>query len=326
MTMAFACCFGQKNIKQKNKRMTAQDFTTTILVDETPAVAFNAINNVRGWWSEEIEGSTDKLNAVFNYHYEDVHRCQMKIIELVPNKKVVWLVEDNYFKFTKDTTEWKGTTIVFDIDTTNGKTQVKLTHVGLVPEYECFSICRDAWTNYIQKSLRNLITTGKGQPNGKGKPQTENEKRLAEEQENYTASFMVNATAEKVYNSINQVATWWTGDLEGNPTKLNDEFTVHFADIHVSTQKVIVLVPNKKVVWLVTKSNLNFLKDKQEWNGTRISFEITEQANGTKVTFTHFGLVPQIECYKDCTKGWDYFFKGSLFKLLTEGKGTPGLM
>ena len=41
---------------------------------------FNAINNVRGWWSEEIEGSTDKLNAVFNYHYEDVHHCQMKIV------------------------------------------------------------------------------------------------------------------------------------------------------------------------------------------------------------------------------------------------------
>ncbi|MEO6548620.1 MAG: hypothetical protein ABIN94_11495 [Ferruginibacter sp.] len=57
--------------------------------------------------------------------------------------------------------------------------QIRFTHLGLVPEYECFEVCRDAWTNYIQKSLYNLITTGKGQPNGKDKPQTEKEKKLA---------------------------------------------------------------------------------------------------------------------------------------------------
>jgi hypothetical protein len=46
--------------------------------------------------------------------------------------------------------------------------------------YECFDICSNAWTTYIQKSLRDLITTGKGKPNGKGKPQTEDEKKLTQ--------------------------------------------------------------------------------------------------------------------------------------------------
>jgi hypothetical protein len=159
--------------------MTTADFTTTIVIDQTPGEAFNAINNVRGWWSEEIEGSTHKLHDVFNYHYEDVHRCQMKLIELVPDKKVVWLVMDNYFKFTEDKTEWIGTKISFEISKTNGKTQIRMTHLGLVPEYECFTICRDAWTGYINNSLRSLITTGKGMPNAKGKPRTEDEKKLA---------------------------------------------------------------------------------------------------------------------------------------------------
>ena len=158
--------------------MATPDFTTTLLVDETPLAAFNAINNVRGWWSEEIEGSTDKLNDEFTYHYEDVHRCKIKVIEVVPGKKVVWLVLDNYFKFTKDKTEWNGTKIIFDIAEQGHKTQIRFTHLGLVPEYECFDICRDAWTTYIQNSLRGLITTGKGQPNGKDKPQTEKEKEL----------------------------------------------------------------------------------------------------------------------------------------------------
>ena len=166
-------------IHQKNATMSTTDFTTTIVVDQTPEQVFNAVNNVRGWWSEEIEGSTNKLNAVFDYHYEDVHRCKMQIIEFVPDKKVVWLVHENYFKFTKDKTEWTGTKIIFDIDEKDGKTQLRFTHLGLVPEYECFEVCRDAWTTYIKKSLHSLISTGKGQPNGKGKPQTENEKKIA---------------------------------------------------------------------------------------------------------------------------------------------------
>ncbi len=102
----------------------------------------------------------------------------MKLIEVVPDKKVVWLVEENYFKFTKDKTEWIGTKVIFDISAQGGKTKVQFTHQGLVPEYECYDICYKAWTTYIQKSLYSLITTGKGQPNGKDKPQTEHEKNL----------------------------------------------------------------------------------------------------------------------------------------------------
>jgi hypothetical protein len=158
--------------------MSTADFTTALLVDQTPRKAFDAINNVRGWWSEEIEGSTDKLNEVFAYHYEDVHRCQIKLIEVIPDKKVVWLVLDNYFKFTKDKSEWIDTKIIFDIAKKDNKTEIRFTHQGLVPEYECYEICHDAWTNYIHNSLSSLITTGKGKPNGKDKPQTENEKKL----------------------------------------------------------------------------------------------------------------------------------------------------
>ena len=159
--------------------MATSNFTTTILVDQPPKEVFNAINNVRGWWSEEIEGNTNELNDEFTYHYEDVHRCKMKIIESIPDKKVVWLVMDNYFKFTKDNSEWKGNKIIFEITEKNSQTQLQFTQEGLVPEYECYDICNGAWTTYIQKSLFNLITTGKGQPNGKGKPQTEDEKNLS---------------------------------------------------------------------------------------------------------------------------------------------------
>ncbi|RFM27791.1 SRPBCC family protein [Deminuibacter soli] len=147
--------------------MTTTDFETSFTVNHTPREVFNAINNVRGWWSAEVEGRTDTLNAVFLYHYRDVHVCKMKITEFVPGKKVEWLVLHNYFNFISDQSEWQNTTIHFDITEKDGRTTLHFTHEGLVPQYECFDICFEAWTRYIQQSLHNLITTGKGQPNAK---------------------------------------------------------------------------------------------------------------------------------------------------------------
>lgn len=147
--------------------MTTSDFTTTILVDQTPQEVFHAINNVRGWWSEEIDGNTEHLHDEFDYRYKDVHQCRIRLTEVVPNKKVAWLVLDNYFSFTKDKHEWKNTKISFEISLKGDQTQVRFTHVGLVPQYECYEICEEAWSNYIGNSLHGLITSGKGQPNPK---------------------------------------------------------------------------------------------------------------------------------------------------------------
>ncbi|HZV69573.1 MAG TPA: SRPBCC domain-containing protein [Saprospiraceae bacterium] len=299
--------------------MTTSNFTTTLLVDNSPSEVFNAINNVRGWWSEEIEGSTNKLNDEWTYHYQDVHRSKMKITEIIPNQRVVWQVMDNYFSFTKDKSEWKGNTIIFEITEKENKTQLQFTQVGLVPEYECYDICQNAWTTYIQNSLHSLITTGIGQPNGKDKPQTEDEKKMSAS--DFTTTFFVNQTPQEVFNAINNVRGWWQGEIEGNTDKLNDEFTYRMEEIHFSGQKLVEVIPGKKIVWLVTDSKLNFTKDKSEWTGTKIIFEIAEINNKTQLRFTHQGLVPRIECYDDCSNAWSLLIQESLFSLITTGKG-----
>jgi len=145
--------------------MNAQDYTAFFTVDQSPQTVFNAINNVRGWWSQAVEGDTDRLGAVFYHHYQDVHRCTLKIVEHVPGKKVVWRVLHNDFNFIKDKTEWNGTDVIFEITKNGAKTDVRFTHAGLVPAYECYDICSNAWGQYIAGSLRKLITTGKGEPN-----------------------------------------------------------------------------------------------------------------------------------------------------------------
>ncbi len=299
--------------------MTVSSFKTAIVVNNTPGEVFDAINNVRGWWSEEIEGSTNKINEEWTYHYQDVHRCKIKIVEFIPNKKIVWLVLDNYFSFTKDKDEWKGNQIIFEITGNGNETELQFTQEGLVPEYECYDICQNAWSTYIQKSLYSLITTGTGQPNGKDKPQTDDEKKMTAS--DFTTTIFVNQTPTEVFNSINNVRGWWQGEIEGSANKLNDEFSYRMEKIHYSKQKVVEIIPDKKIIWLVTESKLNFLKNKSEWTGSNIIFDISEINNKTQVRFTHQGLVPEIECYGDCSNAWSQLIQESLLSLITTGKG-----
>jgi hypothetical protein len=149
--------------------MSAQNYTTTFAVDQSSEEVFDALNNVRGWWSGNLEGPTDKPGAEFTYRYEDIHYSKQKITEFVPGKKVVWHVLDSSLNFVKDKTEWNGTDIVFDITKKDdGKTQLRFSHVGLVPAFECYGDCSNAW-GYYMGSLKSLITKGKGAPNPKEK-------------------------------------------------------------------------------------------------------------------------------------------------------------
>jgi hypothetical protein len=142
--------------------MTKANYTTTLLIDQTPEEVFNAIMNVREWWSGEIHGDTRKLNDEFTYQVGDVHFSKQKVTEMIPQKKLVWLVTQSNLKFTEDKSEWTGTKIVIDIAIEKNKTRLTFTHEGLVPNFECYQACSGAWSQIIHESLFSLITTGQG--------------------------------------------------------------------------------------------------------------------------------------------------------------------
>jgi hypothetical protein len=139
----------------------------------------------------------------------------------------------------------------------------------------------------------------------------------------YQHRFTVRATPEQVFEAITRVSEWWTISTEGNSKALDDEFTVQFGDVHLTKQRITEAVPGKRVVWRVIESLLPWLKDRDEWKGTELVFDIAATNKGTELTFTHIGLTPQVECFYQCEKGWDYFIGESLYKLITEGAGLP---
>ncbi len=141
--------------------------------------------------------------------------------------------------------------------------------------------------------------------------------------QDYTAAIAANITADAAFKGITYVSAWWSENFEGSSEKEGDVFTIAFNETTFVDFKVIEAVAGKKMAWLVTDCNLPWLADKKEWNGTKMIFEIIPGHNETQINFTHIGLVPEVECYDGCVKGWDQYIKDSLFKLLTEGKGQP---
>jgi len=142
------------------------------------------------------------------------------------------------------------------------------------------------------------------------------------ETKNYTGRIEAAITAEAAFEGINRVCDWWTANLEGSSERLSDVFITHFRDTF-TTMKITESVPGKKITWLVTDCYLAWLKDKHEWTGTEIKIEISSTGSSTAIDMTHVGLVPEVECYNDCEKGWNFYIKESLRKLLTEGTGRP---
>jgi uncharacterized protein YndB with AHSA1/START domain len=140
--------------------MGSPNFSVTYTVSQTPEEVFSAVNDVRGWWTGEpgAKGSTDKLGAEWTYQFKDLHYTKQRITEFVPGKKVVWLVLDSKLSFVKDQTEWNGSKISFGIARRGDKTELRFTHVGLVPEVECYGNCSSAWGYYVKGPLRALIS------------------------------------------------------------------------------------------------------------------------------------------------------------------------
>lgn len=139
-----------------------QDFTISIVVGKTPAEVYEAIKDVKAWWMGDVKGDANEVGSKFTYRYKEYHDSSQVVTELVLNKRIVWHVDDAVIGSMKNKNEWKGTDIVFEIFPNGEQTEVKFTHRGFTPEFECFEACSSGWEFYVTKSLKSLLLEGKG--------------------------------------------------------------------------------------------------------------------------------------------------------------------
>jgi uncharacterized protein YndB with AHSA1/START domain len=142
--------------------MASQSFQSAITVPQSPEEVFEAIANPKRWWTGDIDGRAHHVGDEFSYRYADVHYSKQRVTELVPGEKTVWQVVDSHLAGAEDSHEWTGTEITFEVGPKEGQTELRFSHLGLVPESECFDSCSSAWSFYVSGSLRRLITTGEG--------------------------------------------------------------------------------------------------------------------------------------------------------------------
>ena len=142
--------------------MKDNSFSITISVDESPEEAFAAINDPRSWWSGAFEGPSNVLGGEFSYRYKDIHFSKQQVTELVPGRKVVWTVTDSALQFAEHKDEWNGTQLVFEIARKGDQTEIRFTHLGLVPDFDCYGACSKAWTHLLHEL--GAFIASKGQP------------------------------------------------------------------------------------------------------------------------------------------------------------------
>ena len=141
--------------------------------------------------------------------------------------------------------------------------------------------------------------------------------------QDYSLAFTVDQSPEEAFDAINDARSWWSGEIEGDTVKPGGEFSYRVAGVHYSKQKITESVPGKKVVWHVTAAELAFVKDRDEWTGTDIVFEIAKKGAKTEVRFTHKGLVSAFECYNDCSNAWGTLVNGNLRQRIATGRPQP---
>jgi hypothetical protein len=311
--------------------MEKQHASVTIEVTQAPAQVFQALTQVEKWWSVDFEGASTNLNDEFTIHHPGLHYSKQKLVEVVPGKRMVWLVTDSALHWLKrDTQEWTNTRMIFDIQATRDKTILHFTHEGLLPEKECYTTCEKGWNLIITDWLYHFITTGAPAAAMTRASEIRNQllKEKAErDRKNYHRTILVNVTPAEAMKKISQVNHWWKKDFSGSAEKLNDTFHIPFGDLEGEKSfvdfVVSEMVPDRKAVWKVTNCNLPWFNDKTEWNNTEVVFEISPERNQTRIDFTHIGLVPTIECYAACEKGWDGHVTNSLLHFINEGSGNP---
>lgn len=283
-----------------------------IQTSATASHVFQCIREVDNWWSADFTGSGKQLLDEFVINHPGRHYSKQRVVEMEPDKRISWEVVESHLDWLElDKKEWTGTKMHFRIAAKEGNTTLYFEHEGIGSEKQCFARCSEGWQMIIREKLLVYMEQGKGH---------DRKERLG--QADFRLSFDIKASPGLVLDKIAKVGQWWAKDFTGSAENPGDRFVVRFGTTYVNFT-VCEYIPAKKVCWMVTDCNLDWIDQKKEWTGTKVSFELSEQHDRTTIVFTHFGLTDAATCYTDCKKGWTHHLLDSLVPFVEENRGIP---
>lgn len=139
--------------------------------------------------------------------------------------------------------------------------------------------------------------------------------------ESYAKEFFVAKDPETVHHAIAvETHKWWTSKVDEN----NDLLYLRFGDTYKIIKRKELIAATIILDWEVLDAFIasETISQKNEWKGTIIKWKINKSEEGSIISFTHLGLIPDFECYEMCVKGWD-FYLDSLIQYLETGEGNP---
>jgi len=124
---------------------------TTISIS-SPNSVFQKIMDIPSWWTKDFEGRNAAPGDEFIIHHPGAHYAKHRVIEWIPGRKLVWLVNESKLNWLQNQEEWTGTRMIFEL--TPG--ELNFTHEGLTPDKESYERCSQGW-DLVIKQLFNFI-------------------------------------------------------------------------------------------------------------------------------------------------------------------------
>ena len=112
------------------------------------------------------------------------------------------------------------------------------------------------------------------------------------------------------------IASWWTREGVKGESKEGSTLEFYFGDpAPAAVMEVTQLRADTHVGWACVQGA-------EEWVGTTVSFDLTQDGEETVVLFEHAGWCEASEFMAHCSARWAYFLL-SAKSVLETGKGTP---
>ena len=272
--------------------MKNKSYSATIEVDQPPEEVFSHICEVSKWWSKDFEGHSAKLHDEFIIMHPGAHYSKQKLFEVIPGRKIVWLVTESHLDWLgKNKDEWTNTKMVFEISSRGDKTVLNFTHEGLVPEKECYSRCAQGWDMVIKEWLFNFITGKKEE----GAMKSE-----------FVYVIYIKTTPGQLWYALTApdvIKQWWGGGINVScDWKLGASWTMGYEDGRAADTGEILEInlPNRMVIKWRNESS----RELKEEGFSRCSIDLEPTDGAVKLTVTHGIDLPDSKFIKAVSAGW----------------------